>query len=100
MTIQHKTVAELRVPLAVAGAVVTAALAAAGSIYAYGELSNQVHQLAADMSVVKSQLASDQRDSVVGRTSAAERLARVETEVRMTREDVAEIKELLRERNQ
>ena len=83
---------ELRIPLIVDIAVVVSV------IFGGGVMWQKVDALAHDVSSVKQSLEANRVTGESGRTSTVDRLARLETEVRLTREDVAEIKELLRER--
>jgi hypothetical protein len=58
----------------------------------------QVQHLRAQVDEIRVAVQADRASGGEGRANTSERLARLETEVRMTREDVAEIKDLLRER--
>jgi ribosomal protein L29 len=84
--------AALRIPLAVDIAVV------ASVIFGGGIMWQKVDALSHDLAALRQQLTVSREQGDTGRTATVDRLARLETEVRMTREDVAEIKTLLRER--
>jgi hypothetical protein len=58
----------------------------------------QVRHLRAQMDEIRVAVQADRASGGEGRANTSERLARLETEVRLTREDVAEIKDLLRDR--
>lgn len=81
---------ELRIPLAVDLVVVATAL------IGYGMLWQKVDTLVQDVSSVRAALETERAGGISGRALTAERLARLETEVRMTREDIAELKMMLR----
>jgi hypothetical protein len=81
---------ELRIPLAVDLVVVATAL------IGYGVLWQKVDTLVQDVASVRAALETERTGGMSGRALTAERLARLETEVRMTREDIAELKAMLR----
>jgi hypothetical protein len=81
---------ELRIPLAIDLAVLATAMVA------YGMLWQKVDTLVQDVASVRAALETERAGGISGRALTAERLARLETEVRMTREDVAELKAMLR----
>jgi hypothetical protein len=81
---------ELRIPLAIDLAVLATAM------IAYGMLWQKVDTLVQDVSSVRAALETERAGGISGRALTAERLARLETEVRMTREDIAELKAMLR----
>jgi hypothetical protein len=81
---------ELRIPLAVDLVVVATAL------IGYGVLWQKVDTLVQDVASVRAALETERTGGMSGRALTAERLARLETEVRMTREDIAELKTMLR----
>jgi hypothetical protein len=81
---------ELRIPLAVDLVVVATALVG------YGVLWQKVDTLVQDVASVRAALETERTGGINGRAITAERLARLETEVRLTREDIAELKAMLR----
>jgi hypothetical protein len=85
-----KMSSELRIPLAIDLAVLATAMVA------YGMLWQKVDTLVQDVASVRAALETERAGGISGRALTAERLARLETEVRMTREDIAELKAMLR----
>lgn len=82
---------ELRIPLIIDAGVILVA------VMGYGILWNKVDTLVTNVAQIQAVVESERTGTSNGRTSTAERLARVEAEVRMTRQDIGEIKQMLRE---
>lgn len=82
---------EFRIPLLIDAGVILVA------VMGYGILWNKVDTLVYNVAEIREVVESERAGTNDGRASTADRLARVETDVRRTREDIAEIKQLLRE---